>query len=200
MHRTFARLIRTRITHVLAAAALCAAPAGAQGIGLAVGTLIPQGDLSEGAKSGMAAIASLEFGARKLALRIEALWANSDLDGVIIESADGIPLPDDANASGDVKFVGGIASLVLHLNDGPLQFYGLGGIGYYNRSVAQDAEDAAGDLVHIDQDDSELGWNFGAGLKLRLGPVKLFSEVRYHVVDTDGGNTNFVPILIGIRL
>ena len=88
--------------------ALCATTASAQGIGLGVGTLIPQGDLADGAKSGLAAAASIEFG-RRIALRAEVLWTNSDLDGIIITDPGDPPIPGSAELSGDVKLIVPIA-------------------------------------------------------------------------------------------
>src|SRR5688572_15448280 len=110
------------------ALALCSSTAAAQGIGLGVGTLIPQGDIADGQKTGLAAIASLEFG-RKIALRAEVLWTNSDLDGIIVTNPGDPPIPGSAELSGDVKLVGGAASLVFHLTDGAFRPYLLGGAG-----------------------------------------------------------------------
>jgi hypothetical protein len=171
----------------------------AQRIGLGVGTLVPQGELADGAETGLAAIAALEFGS-KTALRIEALWANSELKGAIITSANGVPVPPGANISGDVRVIGGIASVVLHLTDGPLQPYLLGGAGYYNRSVAQDAADAASEFRDLSLKESKVGVHFGIGLKFRVIGISAFGEARYHAVNTDESKTNFVPLIVGIRL
>lgn len=176
-----------------------APPLAAQGIGLGVGTLVPQGDLADGAKTGFAAIASLEMGGR-IALRAEALWANSSLNGAIIKSADGTPVPSGAEVSGDVKLVGGLASLVLHMGLGPIQPYILGGAGYYNRNVSQDATGAASGLQHLSTKDSKLGYHVGVGLKFTIIGISAFGEARYHTVNTDDTKTNFIPIIVGLRL
>jgi opacity protein-like surface antigen len=189
-------VIRTRLYAGLLVA-LIAAPAQAQLIGVGVGTMVPQGDLASGAKSGLAVAGSLEFGGR-LAFRGELLWTNSDLKGVIITDPDGIPLPDNANVSGNVKYIAGLGSAVFHLGTGMLQPYVLGGVGYYARSGAQDVEDVADEID--DLSDSKFGWHFGGGLKLKFTAVSLFGEIRYHRVDSDDTKTNFVPILIGVRL
>ena len=140
--------------------------ASAQGIGVGVGTLVPQGELADGAKTGFVGIASLELGGR-MALRAEALWANSDLNGRIVTDGSGVPLPEGAEVSGDVKFIGGLASLVFHLSVGPLKPYLLGGAGYYNRSGSQKAVDAAGELDELSLNESDVGYHFGAGIKPR---------------------------------
>lgn len=189
---------RTLIVAVLAALAVPAS-GFSQGIGLGVGTLVPQGELADGAKTGFAAIASLEIG-RKTAVRIEGLWANSDLKGAIIKDANGVPVPGNANISGDVKVIGGAASLVFHLGDGAVRPYLLGGIGYYNRKVAQDAKEAASEFRNLSLKDSDLGFHGGLGVKLDILGVCIFGEARYHSVNTSESKTNFVPVLVGLRL
>jgi hypothetical protein len=189
------------IVRLLATGVLVLAPVhlAAQGIGLGVGTLVPQGDLAEGAKTGFVGIASLEFGSRT-SLRIEALWANSSLDGRIISDGSGVPLPSNADVSGDVQFIGGLASLVFHLGEGPVRPYLMGGAGYYNRDVSQKASDAAGNLGELSLKESELGFHVGAGLKLTVFGISAFGEARYHTVKSEGDATNFVPIVVGVRL
>jgi opacity protein-like surface antigen len=176
-----------------------AVPAAAQKIGLGVGTLVPQGDLADGAKSGFSAIASFEMGGR-IALRAEALWANSSLNGAIITAPDGTPVPSGANVSGDVKVIGGLASLVLHLGVGPIQPYILAGAGYYNRSGSQNAPSAAAEFQHLSLNASKLGYHAGAGIKVTLLGISVFGEARYHSVNTDDAKTNFIPIIVGLRL
>lgn len=185
-----------RLPVLLAAASLSA---GAQGIGVSVGTLVPQGEYADGAKTGFVALVSLEMGTQ-LALRAEALWANSDLKGRLITSGSGVPVPENAQISGDVKLIGGLGTVVMHLGAGPLRPYLLGGAGYYNRSGSQKASEAAGEFDELSLDGSDLGFHFGAGIKLQLGGLAAFGEARYHSVDTEGAKTNFVPITVGLRI
>jgi hypothetical protein len=102
--------------------------------------------------------------------------------------------------SGDVKFIGGLGTVVLHIGAGALRPYLLGGAGYYNRSGSQKATDAAGEFDELSLKGSDVGYHFGAGLKLVLGGLSVFGEARYHRVDTDDAETNFVPIVVGVRL
>lgn len=193
-------MIRTRLFAGLLAGVL-AVPAQAQLLGVGVGTMIPQGETADGFKSGLAAAASLEFG-KRFAFRAELLWANSDLKGVIINDPDEIPLPDDANVSGDVKYLAGVGSAVYHFGQGMFQPYVLGGLGLYHRSGAQDVEDVGDEIDDLSLDASDIGWHFGAGLKLKFTAVSLFGEVRYTRIkhEGDNNNTNFVPLLIGVRI
>jgi opacity protein-like surface antigen len=193
-------VIRTRLYAGLLAAVV-AVPAQAQLIGVGVGTLVPQGDLADGAKSGLAAAANIEFGGR-LKFRGEFFWANSDLKGVIITDPDGVPLPNDANVSGDIKFLAGTASAVFYPLAGMFQPYVLGGVGMYQRKVAQDIEDVGDEIDDLRLKDSDFGFHFGGGLKLQFKPIAVFGEIRYHRVKHEGedNKSNFVPILIGVRL
>jgi hypothetical protein len=134
-----------------------------------------------------------------LALRIEALWANSDLKGRLITDGSGVPLPSNADVSGDVKYIGGLASVVMHFGTGPLRPYVLGGAGYYNRSGSQRARDAAGELDELSLNESDFGLHFGAGVKVSVLGLSVFGEARYHRVESDDINTNFVPIVVGVR-
>jgi hypothetical protein len=184
----------------LAISTLAATRVRAQGLGLALGTMVPQGDLGKGAKSGFVAIPSLEIGGR-IALRIEGLWANSDLDGVIIhKSPNGVPVPDNANVSGSVKLVGGLGTLVLNLGSGPLHPYVLAGVGWYHRSDAQHASGAVSDISDLSFKSSDVGYDAGVGIKLSLIGVSVFAEARYHTVSTSNGKTNFIPLVVGLRL
>lgn len=67
------------------------------------------------------------------------------------------------------------------------------GVGYYNHR----------DLGGTFDGSSGLGFNFGIGESLRLGPYNGFVELRYHTVlsNTTGreGRLEFIPITFGVR-
>jgi hypothetical protein len=191
-------VIRTRLYAGLLVAVL-AVPAQAQLIGVGVGTLVPQGDLADNVKSGLAASANVEFGSR-FKIRAEFFWANSDIKGAF--NADGVPLPDDANVTGSVKFLAGTGSVVFYPLAGVFQPYVMGGAGMYSRTLAQDVEDVGDEIDDLRLKDSDFGFHFGGGLKLQIKPVAIFGEVRYHRVKHEGedNKSNFVPILIGVRI
>ena len=194
------RVLRTALLTALVATATTA-QAQKLDLSLGVGTLIPQGTLAENAKSGFSGIAGLGLPlGERFSLRLEALWANSDLDGALIKrSPDGVEVPDDAEISGDVRLVGGLASLTIDLASTGLRPYLLGGAGYYQRSVSQNATDALEQISRLDRDESVLGFHGGIGLRTSLLGVTVFGEARYHTVNTDGGKTNFAPLVIGLR-
>jgi hypothetical protein len=170
-------------------------------LSLGLGTLIPQGTLAENSKSGFVGIAGLGLPlGDRFGLRLEALWANSDLDGALLPSAPGgITFPANGEISGDVRLVGGLASLTVDLGKAFLRPYVLGGAGYYQRSVSQTATDAFEQISRLDRDESVVGFHGGIGLRTSLLGVTVFGEARYHTVNTGESKTNFAPLLIGVR-
>ena len=112
-------------------------------------------------------------------------------------------------------------------NDKPFRLYGIAGVGYYNRYAAlTDAELVSGcywdpwwgyicgtgtaDLIVADKSDWDFGFNFGAGVSLRManGAV-LFLEGIYNTVNFASGDSNqgsngststtWMPIVFGVR-
>jgi hypothetical protein len=132
-------------------------------------------------------------------VRLEALWANSDLNGALISSPGGLPVDDDLRISGDVRLVGGLASATLDLGNGFLRPYVLAGAGLYQRSVSQRVSGAFEDLTRLDRNESPLGLHGGVGVRVTLLGAVVFGELRYHTVRTEESPTNFVPLLVGIR-
>jgi hypothetical protein len=169
-------------------------------LGLGLGTLVPQGSLADHSASGFVGIASLGIPFSKtVGVRLEALWANSDLNGKLISSPGSIPADNDVRISGDVRLVGGLASATLDLGTGFLRPYVLAGAGLYQRSVSQRASGAFADLTRLDRDESTLGLHGGVGVRTMVLGAVVFGELRYHTVRTEESPTNFVPLLVGIR-
>jgi hypothetical protein len=96
--------------------------------------------------------------------------------------------------SGSSNVVGGTFDAVLSAPTPGLAPYVLGGVGVYD--------------VEVGNDDTHrsrfgTGLNVGAGVRFGLGPfLHAFIESRYHVVYASpfGGNTTFIPIVVGLRL
>jgi Outer membrane protein beta-barrel domain len=124
-------------------------------------------------------------------------------------SADVRPVPGPLEFRGDVlwsrfavsnpgigssNIVGGTFDAVLSAPTPGLSPYVLGGIGAYDVEVGSD-------VSHHSR--FGTGLNVGAGVRFGLGPfLHAFVETRYHVVYASpfGGNTTFIPILVGLRL
>jgi hypothetical protein len=81
------------------------------------------------------------------------------------------------------------ANAVVSPTLSPLYF--IGGIGFYSSKVSVDGADS--------DSETDFGFNLGAGLSLPLTGFSTFIEGRWHSVSTEGGNTQYVPIVFGIR-
>ena len=83
------------------------------------------------------------------------------------------------------------ANAVLSPMMGPL--YLIGGIGFYG-------SDVTGSDVLVDQpSQTDFGFNLGAGFSLPLTGFSTFIEGRWHRINTEGGSTQYIPIVFGIR-
>lgn len=71
--------------------------------------------------------------------------------------------------------------------------YLIGGIGVYNL-------DLKGDDAPLNvESTTKFGINAGAGFNFSAGSASLFIEGRFHDVFTEGSNTQFIPITLGVR-
>jgi opacity protein-like surface antigen len=96
--------------------------------------------------------------------------------------------------SGSSNVVGGTLDAVLRVPSPGLSPYVLGGIGAYDVEVGNNTS-------HHSR--FGTGLNIGGGVRFALVPfLHMFIETRYHVVYASpfGGNTTFVPIVVGVRL
>jgi Outer membrane protein beta-barrel domain len=81
----------------------------------------------------------------------------------------------------------------LHIPGTSWGVYGLAGAGYYRRTI-----EFSGPSYNLHN--GAFGYNIGGGVTYHLwGPADAFFDVRYHHAATGRGNTQMVPITIGIR-
>ena len=95
---------------------------------------------------------------------------------------------------GNSNVVGGTFDVVIDVPAPGIAPYVIGGVGVYDVEVG-------GDGSHHSR--FGTGLNIGGGVRFPLGPfVHAFFETRYHVAYASpfGGNTTFLPILVGLRL
>jgi hypothetical protein len=171
-----------RFLTLLAAGMLAAVPVSlqAQSISLAGGLSQPNGDLSNGVGSGYNATLGMNFGAPLIPVgaRVEG-----GLNGFSYKGG----------ASGDVRIMNVTANGIFNMG----MPYLIGGVGYYNRRIN---ETVLGTKVTDTQ--SSAGLNVGAGIRLPLGTLSPFAEVRYHAMlgDKDkAANFRYIPITFGVQ-
>jgi len=197
---------RTRTLATLGVAAMslgAAAPLMAQkagvGFGASIGANVPNGDYSNGTKTGLVANGFVGLGTGRFGLRGELFWSRSDLDNAIIRKVGNAVLPSDGvgNVTGDVNLVGASANLVLPLTQSTIKPYLIGGVGVYRRRVAQNVSGAIDEFQSLKDNQTEMGYNGGVGISIGgLGP-SFFIEARYHSVATEPDKTRFVPVVLG---
>lgn len=193
------RKILVQALAIPAALALAAAPAAAQSgvtFGVGGGVSVPLGDFADenvgGAELGWAAQASLGFqGGANLPVgfridgMIQRFSINEDFGEVI----------EDFNA--DYQLISGTANVVYAFQSSPTSTfrpYLIGGAGIYNLDLKGDDADGLGF-----EGVTKFGLNGGAGFNFAAGNIGLFIEGRFHNVFTEGSNTNFIPIMLGVR-
>ena len=136
----------------------------------------PSFPTTDGLSSGFQVAGHLGFRSRTnpLGVRFDVLYDNWDVE----------------SSSADLRALGGTANLMLHLPSasGVVRPYLSGGIGVYN---VKDSRASEGD--------TNAGLNAGVGLDFPMSGIIPFAELRFHSVFTEGRNTNFVPVVFGIR-
>lgn len=166
---------------VLVAAVATAAEAQMESqsrFGINAGVALPMGDFGDAV--GLGIHAGAHFGmtlSGNLGLRINADYGRYGGDVAGLDN---------------VTLLGGMVNLVYNIQtSSALSPYILGGVGYYNWKM----NGTGGGSF----DDSDLGWNIGAGYNFKAGNANLFAEIRYLSIQTDGDALNTLPIVIGLR-
>src|SRR3954468_11427295 len=192
--------VRTRISVAtfgvtMAALATAASPLAAQkaglGFGASIGANIPNGEFADGAKTGLVANGFVGVGTGRFGLRGELFWSRSDLDNAFIRKVGNTVLPETGsnNVSGDVNLVGAVANLVLPLSQSVVKPYLIGGVGVYNRRVAQTITGTVDEFQDLRDKQTNVGYNGGLGISIGgLGP-SFFVEARYMSVATTPNRT-----------
>ena len=168
----------------LAVIALSVAASSAQAqrlvkLGISGGVAMPNGDLSDGFKTGYNVNLGLDVKppALPVGFRVEALL--NQLSGKEI-SEDGITLTVP-----DLRIIGGTANAVFQFPGVGIKPYLIGGVGMYNSKVDFDGAEGS----------TDFGINGGAGLKFSLGAFETYAEARLHNIFGDGdGSTRVIPI------
>jgi len=141
------------------------------------GAVLPTGDVADGLELGFHLGAGLE-------LRAPLMPIGLRFDGAF----DRMGFED---GGGNLSIWSLTANAVLSPMASPLYF--IGGIGFYSQDINVDD-------TNIDfESETDFGFNLGAGLQVPLTGFSSFIEARWHSINNEGDNTQFVPIVFGIR-
>jgi len=148
------------------------------------GVGIPLGDFDDFAKMGWQGTAAVSFAPANMPIGFQ-------IDGNYGQYSDDSPL--------DLKsqFIYGTANAVYRFATAPestFRPYLIGGGGVYNLKPTGD------DVIGDPGSETKFGLNAGAGFDIKAGGAGLFVEGRFHNIFTEGSDTQFIPINVGVRL
>jgi hypothetical protein len=148
------------------------------------GVGIPLGDFDDFSKMGWQGTAAVSFVPATLPVGFQ-------VDGSYGQYSDDSPL--------DLKsqFIYGTGNVVYRFAtaaESTFRPYLIGGAGVYNLKPTGD------DVIGDPGSETKFGLNAGAGFDIKAGGAGLFLEGRFHNIFTEGSNTQFIPINVGIRL
>jgi outer membrane protein with beta-barrel domain len=140
------------------------------------GAAVPVGDLADGLTTGFQVGAGLELrpAFSPIGLRFDGDFGRMGFDG----------------GGGNLTVWSVTGNGVLSPMASPLYF--IGGIGFYSTDLNVDG----GPDFSAETD---FGFNLGAGLSIPLTGFSSFIEARWHHINTEGGSSQYVPIVFGIR-
>ena len=140
------------------------------------GAALPVGDLGDGLEMGFRLGAGLELRAplMPVGLRFDGAFDRMGFEG----------------GGGNLTIWSITGNAVLQPTMSPLYF--IGGIGFYSTDVNVESG--------LDFDsETDFGFNLGAGFSLPLTGFSTFVEARWHSINTEGGSSQYIPIVFGIR-
>jgi hypothetical protein len=178
----------------LVAGMLLGAPAlRAQGAEFALGggLGLPLGDFDDDAKLGWHGLAAISFVPEgwPVGIQFDGSYQQFSLDEERFPGFTGLK----------TRFIMGTGNIVFKFKtseESTFRPYLLGGVGVYNGKTT--ADDDPGDV--LGGGETDFGINAGAGFDFKAGGAGLFIEGRFHNVFSEGANTRFLPITLGIRL
>ena len=178
----------------LAVGMLLGAPAlRAQGaeFSLGGGVGVPLGDFDDAAKTGWHGLAAVSFVPTgwPVGIQIDGSYQQFNLDDAAFPGFSGLKN----------RLLLGTGNLVFKFKtseESTFRPYIIGGGGVYNSKIT--GSDDPNDI--LPGGETNFGLNAGAGFDIKTSGIGLFLEGRFHDVFTDGADTQFIPITLGIRL
>jgi hypothetical protein len=169
------------VAGVVASLAAGGAQAQARGyIGFGGGVSIPSGDFADEVGTGWLGqvVAGITGPTGKFGGRINGSYARHSFDTL---------LDDDPN----IRFIGVMGDVVFTPGqpEAKLRPYLLGGLGFQNGK----------DNTATAEGETNFAFNFGGGVNIAMGRMKLFIEGRWLSVRSDPVSANMIPITAGLR-
>jgi opacity protein-like surface antigen len=153
------------------------------------GATVPLGNYGDFAKTGFHGLVGVSFAPSSfpLGIQVDGMYQRLKFDDIV-----------PGNRSSQI--IQGTANIVYKFKsseESKFRPYLIGGIGIYNfKAVGGDDVSPPGE----GNTSTDFGLNAGAGFDFKAGAVGLFLEGRFHDVLSEGEDTRFIPITLGIRL
>lgn len=182
--------MKRNVLGVMAAVVAIAASAPAvqaqnpMSFGIAAGATIPTGDVGDAVKTGFHGMATLGFTPTMVPFGVR-------IDGMYNSLAGETDAFGAGSGEIDLRIIGVTANGVFAMPAMVASPYLIGGVGYYNAKLDDDAFES----------ESDFGFNVGIGMKFNLSGFGTFAEVRYHNIFNGGDdvdNMAFIPLTFGI--
>jgi opacity protein-like surface antigen len=167
--------------------------ANAQGaeFSLGVGASVPLGNFKDVAKTGYHGLVGVSFAPSSFPLGIQ-------IDGQYHRLKQKASVGNRTN-----QIIMGTGNLIYKFKtseDSKFRPYLMAGGGIYNFKLVSGDDVAGPGVGNTGNTATKFGLNAGAGFDIKARGVGFFAEGRFHDVFTDGPNTKFLPITVGIRL
>jgi len=155
------------------------------------GVGVPLGSFDDAAKTGWHGLAAVSFvpNGWPVGIQIDGQYQQYNLDDAAFPGFTGLKN----------RFLMGTGNLVFKFKtseESTFRPYIIGGGGVYNSKIT--GSDDPSDI--LPGGETKFGLNAGAGFDIKTSGIGLFLEGRFHDVFTDGADTQFIPITLGIRL
>jgi hypothetical protein len=147
-------------------------------IGIAAGAAIPVGDFADLYNTGYngTVMLGIKPALSPVGLRVDGMYNKFvGRDDVSVDQP-------------DASIIGGTANIVYYLPGVGIRPYLIGGGGYYGLKLDVAGAERTG----------KFGVNGGVGAQFALSGFNTFLEARFHHVDTEGGSTQFIPVIFGL--
>jgi Outer membrane protein beta-barrel domain len=175
--------MKRRLLSLALLGALCTVPAAltaqlSTGVSIAAGFSEPTGSFSDAFQGGFNGAVGLNIGAPLIPVGFRLEGAYNGFGG-------------KAGVNEDLRLISGTANATIGIG----MPYIIGGVGYYSRNEKSTT-------LNRSDTESAAGINVGAGVRLPLGVMSTFVEVRYHKMLGDnakGADLSYVPITFGIQ-
>lgn len=167
--------------------------ASAQGaeFSIGAGASVPLSDFGDVAKTGYHGLVGISFAPSSFPLGFQ-------FDGQYHRLKQDADIGNRTN-----QIIMGTGNLIYKFKtseDSKFRPYLIAGAGIYNFKLVSGDDVAGPGVGNTGNTTTDFGLNGGAGFDIKAGGVGFFAEGRFHDVFSDGPNTKFIPITVGIRL